>query len=133
MRIDLGNSQWADVKDVDDLRAGDRRAVNKQITLRVDQETHEVGIPGDMDDNMRNALLARIITGWNLQWPVPNGRTEILDKLTMTQIDALYKGVQEHFDVIRGKDEDPAEKGSDPTGASSSSGTTWPGQGTTSS
>jgi len=120
VRIELGGGQFADVKEVDELRSGDRHAANAAFTLRIDPETKQAILPGDMDDNMRRALLCRIITAWNLQWPLPSRRPDSLDKLTLEQEDALYKGIEEHFKVIKGQDEDPSEEGTVPTSDSAS-------------
>jgi hypothetical protein len=121
MRITLDNpDQWVDVKDVTELRAGDRRAVNAATEVRIGADKAAT-LPGDSDDNMRYALLGRIIVGWNLQWPIPsqskNGPV-ILDNLTFGQLDALYAGIQEHMQVVTGQNKTPADKDSDPTVAS---------------
>lgn len=120
MRVDLGNGQYADVKDIADLRAGDRRAVNSatEVRLEGDGKDRKAILPGDSDDNMRYALLARIITEWNLQWPVPAlSGPAVLDNLTFDQLDALYKAVQPHMQLITGQTPTPSDKGTDPTTA----------------
>ncbi len=115
MRIELGNGQYADVLEVDDLRDGHRTKVNAAIQLRVDPDTKQVIIPGDMDDAMRRALYGEIITGWNLNYPVPGKRPDSLDHLTFDQADALRKGTEKHFKAVRGTED---EENADPTGGS---------------
>jgi hypothetical protein len=124
MRITLPDNQWVDVKDVTELRAGDRRAVNAATEVKVVGQGADktAALPGDSDDNMRYALLGRIIVGWNLQWPIPSQSVNgpvVLDNLTFGQLDALYDGIQEHMQVVTGQNKTPADKESEPTSASS--------------
>lgn len=125
MRVDLGNGQYADLKDLSELKAGDRRAVNAatEVRLEGDGADRKAILPGDMDDNMRYALLARIITAWNLQWPIPSASVNgpvVLDNLTFEQLDALYTAVKPYMALITGQAPTPSDKGSDPTPALSS-------------
>ena len=116
IRIDLGSGQFADVLDTSELRDGDRVAIKASYKLGVDPDTKQVTVPGDREDSMRRALLCRLITGWNLQFVIPSKRPDSLDRLTIEQARALYKGTQEHFDLLTADEDDEA----DPTGDSSS-------------
>lgn len=112
MRIDLGNGQFADVKEVSELRDGDKDAVSGSYRVAVDPETNEITVPGNRGTLMRRALLCRIITGWNLQFPLPSKRPDSLDKLTFEQSRALRKGTDEHFKLIV---EQITDENADPT------------------
>ena len=114
-RIELPDGgQYIEVKDVSELRSGDRRAVKAAVPVRMDPETREMSYPGDYNERQKNALAARIITGWNLQWPIPKGDPAILDELTTGQLDALYTGIAEHVDAMNDQ-ADPSAKDTDPT------------------
>lgn len=116
IRIELPDGgQYIEVKDVSELSSGDRRAVSAATPLTIDPETQQATLPGDYNDRMHNALAARIITGWNLQWPLPKGDPRVLDNLTMAQADALFDGIEPHVQAINESRANPRERGSDPT------------------
>lgn len=121
VRINLtpDGGQWADVKDVSDLKAGDRRVVRAAVGFRINPETKEVEWPGDYSDRTKAALASRVIVNWNLQYPVPNGDVTVLDELTMPQYDALMKGIQPLIDACQ-EQVDPSEQGTVPTNDSGS-------------
>jgi hypothetical protein len=119
--IDLGDGKTVTVKEIDELTSGDGNAVRAAQTVYINPETEEPYVPGSQNDRMHTALLRRIITSWNLQWPLPHKRPDSLDKLTLKQQKLLYDGVKGHFAAIReAEQDDPTEKDSDPTGDSES-------------
>lgn len=121
IRIELPDGgQYIEVKDVGDLNKGDRQAANAAVKLELDPETGHMLMPGDYNERMNSALAARIITGWNLQWPLPKGDPRVLDNLTMAQADALFEGIKDHVEAINAARVDPREKGTDPTVGSAS-------------
>jgi hypothetical protein len=115
MNIDLGEGKYATIKEVDELRSGDRDAVEGAIEMRIDPESKEAFMPGNYDGAQRRALALRIVTGWNLEVPLPSRRPDSLDKLTLPQQRALWKGIQPHLDAINASDDDPAAADPDPT------------------
>lgn len=100
------------------MRRGDRRAVNQVILLESGEGGRAV-IRGSMDDDMRTAVLQRVVTDWSLPWPVPAGHPEVLDNLTIEQDDALSKAVEPHLDMIRGRNA-PVKENENPTPVSES-------------
>lgn len=121
VRINLtpDGGQWADVKEVSDLNAGDRRSVRAAVGFRINPETKEVEWPGDYSDRTKAALAARIIVNWNLQHPLPSGDASVLDRLTMGQYDALMKGITPQIDACQDQT-DPTAEGTVPTNGSDS-------------
>lgn len=121
MDIEIGDGKVVTVREIDELTSGDGNAVRAAQVVQYDQATGEAFIPGSQNDRMHTALLKRIITGWNLQWPLPYKRPDSLDKLTLMQQKLLYAGVKGHLAAIaEAEQDDPAEKDSDPTGDSES-------------
>src|SRR6185437_10142997 len=106
-----------------ELRDKDRKAVNRTLTLEIDPVTQLPVIPGSMDDDMRDALLQRIVTGWSFEnLPLPkddpgNPATDepgSLDKLTIQDARLLHEAIKPHMLLITGQ-EDPNKPGTDPT------------------
>lgn len=118
MRVDLGNGDWADIKDVSELRRPDRRAVNDTIVVEADASGRRI-LKASMDDDMTAEVLKRVVTGWSLQLPPPSQDPSSLDKLTLEQDDALSEAVEPHIAAIRGRDA-PVKSNEVPTGASES-------------
>ena len=65
-KIDLPSGAWVEIRK--DLRAKDRFAVQDVATLEVGEGRNKASLYG-MQNDMRNALLGRIITAWS--YPVP--------------------------------------------------------------
>lgn len=121
MRVELTNGAWADIRDVSELRDKDRKAVNRTLNLEIDPVTQLPVIPGSMDDDMRDALLRRIIDGWsfeNLPLPRDNPGSETedgsLDLLTIQDARLLHEAIKPHMLLITGQ-EDPNKPGTVPT------------------
>lgn len=103
MRVELDkDGNWADILDVGDLREGDRKLVNRAITLGVDDNQRPV-ISGGMDDDMRDALLTRVVQNWSVG-PTPAQDPQALDRLTLEQGRNLREAVKPHMDACRDKD-----------------------------
>jgi hypothetical protein len=100
MRVELPEGQWAEVADVETLRDGDRKAVNRAISVSADAEGHPV-LGGDYDDKMTDALLVRICTNWSLPFPPPDQDPASLDKLTIQQARVLHEGIAEHMALVK--------------------------------
>jgi len=112
--------QYAFLKEVSELNAGDRRAIRGAVPLTLASDGKTLIYPGDYDDQMKNALLARILTEWNLPHPPPRGDASVFDKLSIEQLDRLYEAVTEHIVFLNKAAVNPAKPGTDPTEGSSS-------------
>jgi len=109
MRVELNNGAWADIVDPADLRDKDRKVVNKAVSIQIDPNTQETILPGDMDDNMRDALLKRIVTAWSFDnLPVPSNDPkfpeESLDRLTIPDARLLHEAIKPHMKLVTGQD-----------------------------
>lgn len=115
--LDPSNPEiWADVRDVDELNAGDRRAVKAAYSLKIDPETRELSVPGDYNELTRNTLAALVITNWSLPLPLPRSDRRVLDRLSMKQLDAIYEGITPHIEAINEAEQVSArDQGSVPT------------------
>lgn len=107
--------QYALIKEVGELNAGDRRAVRGAVPMTLAADGQTLQYPGDYDDQMKNALLARIVTEWNLAHSLPKGDPSVFDKLEIEQLDRLYDAVKPHVDFLQKASEAPTRPGSDPT------------------
>ena len=119
MRVQLDTENWADLKEVADLRRGDRKAVNKAIVFEGDPETGRPVIRASMDDDMADAVLAHVVIDWSFGLPLPAKDASSIDKLTLEQDDNLRKAIQPHLDAIQGNTA-PVKDNEDPTAASAS-------------
>lgn len=128
-RVALNNkrgdaARWATIKNKEELNAGDRRAMRgaAPVQIVVNEERRQVTrqLAGDFEDQQRNALLARIITDWNLQWPLPAGDPAVFDDMPIDQLDKLYEAIEPHMLFLNGGMPDPTEKDTDPTSPSES-------------
>lgn len=109
-------AEWALLKDVRELNAGDRRAARGAVATTLGTDGKTLVYPGDYDDQLRNAVLSRVIKDWNLTKPVPHGDVTVFDELSIEQIDRLYDAVQPHIDYFNGVP-NPTQKDTDPTSA----------------
>jgi hypothetical protein len=95
MRIELSNSQWIEVRE--NLKARDRMAAQNAISIEFDEEGGRKMHAG-IQDVMRNALLAQIITAWSYEGiPIPSiwgGADAILDNVDLDDYNTLSEAVQ---------------------------------------
>ena len=114
MRVDLGEDQWADLRELGELRRADQKAVLRSTTMEIDPAEGKAFINGAADEDQVDALMERIITNWSLPLPLPSQDPKSLGKLTMAQGDALADAAKPYLEAINVK-VDPAKKGTDPT------------------
>lgn len=117
MQVQLGGSDWAEIKEQADLRRKDRKEVNKAI--RFEYQDGEPIVSGSLQDDMEDAVLKNVVTNWSLQFPLPSVDPKSLDKLTLDQDDKLREAVQPLLAALRGKNA-PVEENEDPTEDSAS-------------
>lgn len=122
-----GMEQWVDLRAVSTLRAGDRKAVDRAKSYRLDENNRPIiefttADAADRDD----ALLTRIIVAWSYSelpkdpLPVPVADPSSLDEIPLDAVpvfEELLRPYREALDFTRRKS--PTEKPS-PDGSSDS-------------
>lgn len=111
MQVTLDETNWADLKDVSELRRFDRKAVNAATVFEFDADTRRPIIRGSVDDDIADAVLKSVVLNWSLQLPLPKddpgdpakGIPGSLDKLTLEQDTALREAIQPHIDALKGE------------------------------
>lgn len=78
MRTPLASGAWIEHRPIQDLKAKDKDAVSMSVKMAIPiNEDGEVDrskglvMSGAMQIAARNAVIARVITGWSYEWPVP--------------------------------------------------------------
>lgn len=94
-----GTERWVTVRRVTDIVSGDRKAVRRAISIDIGEDGTSHLNAGVADD-MREALLARIITGWSFDLPLPVADPASLDKLPLDAYDALIEATEVHFKAV---------------------------------
>jgi hypothetical protein len=114
MQVKLDEANWADIKEVRELRRADRRAVNAATGFEVDPETRRMIMRGSTDDAIADAVLRAVVTNWSLPWPVPAVDPASLEKIELEHDDALRKAIQPHIDALKGNNA-PVKANENPT------------------
>lgn len=103
VKVDLPDGGWAEIKEVKDLRMGDKLAVKRASKIPRDGEGNAI-ITTAFQDEQRIALLGRIITSWSYEgWPIPSQAMSpeaAIEQLTLEAYDKLSDAVKEHLSAI---------------------------------
>lgn len=78
MKTSLASGAWIEHRPIQDLKAKDKDAVSLSVKMAIPiNEDGEIDrsqgllMSGAMQLAARNAVIARVITGWSYDWPVP--------------------------------------------------------------
>lgn len=112
-------TNWVELREVDDLRDGDRKRINAAITLTIDPDGNR-NLKGTYQDDMRTAMYRLIITNWSFPEPLPSKTVKGLDNLTLKQGRELREMTKEYFEALAEDTVDLEDEESDPTGDSAS-------------
>lgn len=105
-RIELPSGAWIEYRDA--LKVRDRFAVQEVAKVDIREEGNSTSFLA-MQNDMRNALLARIITAWSYPVPVPSLNSfQAADVIIGEQMDledysALEEEIQPLMDKIAGR------------------------------
>jgi hypothetical protein len=122
MRVELvtkqddGTPHWVDIRT--DLKVKDRLAVQEAAKVEVGADTNSTSFLA-MANDMRNALLGRIIIGWSLPFPIPSQNSFAAADVALGDMDlddysALEEAVQPLMEKIAGRREtDPKKQPAD--------------------
>lgn len=115
VRVSLPSGGWADLRE--ELKGSDSKAARKAVVYTVDDEGRRVMNAGS-DDDMRDALLARIITAWSFEErgilpPSKNplaGPEHIADTLSDEDYAALHEAVTPLLNKAAGRPNPPSQE-----------------------
>jgi hypothetical protein len=100
MRIELRNGGWAEVRE--EMNGGDRRIGKAAIHLKIAEDGSRE-MTGELEENVRYALLRRLIVGWSYPPPLPKDAVDwvaTLDNLHIDDIETLAEFVQPFQDRV---------------------------------
>jgi hypothetical protein len=115
MRIELDSSNWAEVKEIDELRNADRKAVNRATSVNYDDTGGHLML-ASVESDRYEALAARVVTEWSLPLKLPGRDKSVFDELTLEQEQHLREKLRGHMAVIDERTE-PGRPGTGPTSA----------------
>jgi hypothetical protein len=98
VRIDLPDGQWAELRDVAGLKAGDKVAVQRAVKFTQAPDGKPLEVNAGMSEDMQVALLAQVITSWSYEAPVTEDA--ILD-LPVGVYNVLAEATTDHIEVMR--------------------------------
>lgn len=118
MRIEMPSQQaddtpnWIDVRT--DLRVKDRLAVQEVATVQIGESGNSMSMLA-MQNDMRNALLGRIITAWSYDFPIPANNHFVaadvaIGEMELDDYSVLEAAVQPYMDKISGRVSTPDPK-----------------------
>lgn len=100
MRVELPGDNWAEIRPVEELKAGDKIAVERVVTFMQPADGGPVPMHAGIAEDMQMAMLSRVITAWSLQ-PPPPVTPEILSDLPIDVYNTLCEAIEDHMEVIR--------------------------------
>lgn len=109
-----GSNNWIEYRDK--LKAIDRFAVQEAVLIEVGSGGTQKYSVGAMANDMRNALLGRIITGWSFPEPIPaNNHFQAADVVIGNTLDledyaVVEEAIQPILDLIEGRKADGKDK-----------------------
>jgi hypothetical protein len=112
-KVDLPSGAWVEYRDK--LLAADRFAVQAVARVELKESSNSASFL-EMQNDMRNALLGRIITGWSYSGPIPSADSfraadmVIGETMDIDDYAALEKAVEPLMDKIAGRGEAPDPK-----------------------
>ena len=100
MRVELPDGQWAEFRDLSDLRGGDAKAIRRATKFEVrDGALAEISM--GMQDAQMDALLVRIITQWSLiNYGIPMADPSSLDEIPLSYYNALVSAAEPYKEAI---------------------------------
>ena len=93
MNVALPSGHKAELRD--QILAGDKRAANAAIEVHMDADGGRV-VSVSMTDNVKYALLTRLLVSWDVGQPVPSQVVDpvgLLDSLPLDDLDALSDAI----------------------------------------
>jgi hypothetical protein len=100
-----GSNNWIEYRD--ELKVRDRLAVQEVATIQLGENSNSMSMLA-MQNDMRNALLGRIITAWSYDFPTPANNHFVAADVAIGEMDlddyaVLEKAVQPLMEKIAGR------------------------------
>ena len=100
-----GSPNWLEYRE--DLKVRDRLAVQEVATVQIGESGNSMSMLA-MQNDMRNALLGRIITAWSYPFPIPSQNSFVAADVAIGEMDlddysVLEAAVQPLMDKISGR------------------------------
>jgi hypothetical protein len=114
VKVALPSGHEAELRD--QILAGDKRAANAAIELHMDADGGRL-VSVSMTDNVKYALLTRLIVSWDVGQPVPGMVVDpvgLLDSLPLDDLDALSDAIDPLYKRIMGIKDDNQDNGEGP-------------------
>lgn len=102
MHVDLPDGGWAEIRGIDELKGGDKVAVQRVLRFVPDAEGGIGEVSAGLSEDMQQALLCRVITSWSLELPLPP-TAAVLEDLPVAVYSALCEAVEDHFRVLQAR------------------------------
>lgn len=112
MRVELPSGNWVEIRDK--LMAIDRFAVQEVALVELGDKGRASLLA--LNNDMRNALLGRIITGWSFSSPIPSQNSfaaadvVIGNAMDVDDYAELEKAVEPFMESIAGKKQNPKQE-----------------------
>jgi hypothetical protein len=120
MRVEMPSMQqddpkknnWVEIRT--DLRVKDRLAVQAVAKVQIGEDGNSVSMM-EMENDMRNCLLGRIITAWSYPYPTPANNSfaaadVVIGDMDLDDYSVLEAAVQPYMDKISGRVKAPDPK-----------------------
>jgi len=109
MKVELPSGAWVEIRT--DLKAGDRFAVQAVAIVELGSGAERTKASFlEMQNDMRNALLGRIITGWSYPTPIPSDASVVAaadvvigNAMDLDDYAALERAVEPLMEKIQGR------------------------------
>lgn len=100
MRVELPGDGWAEIRGLDELKGGDKVAIQRAIVFTPNEDGSPSQMSAGMVEDMQMALLCRVITSWSLDVPLPPTPESLAD-LPLAVYNKLCEATTDHMEVMR--------------------------------
>lgn len=99
MRVELPEGNWAEFREITDLKAGDAKAIRRATKFKVKDGAVDE-IPMSIADDQMDALLARIITMWSYTHGHPLVVSTALDDIPLEAYNILVEAATPYKEAV---------------------------------
>ena len=116
MKTELASGAWVEHRPIQDLKAKDKDAVSMTVKMAIPinedgelDRSQGLSMSGSMQLAARNAVIARVITGWSYEWPVPYFEAaevhgaELIDEIPIDDWNEIEELIAPYLAKLRAK------------------------------